>query len=86
MNTAPVIVGIVMGLTFGSPSYKVAISKGRRSFAPFAAILGLPLGLIGTIIVLCVPSTAEAKRLQAQRKAGETQIPADLHKEHNLPT
>jgi hypothetical protein len=63
-------------------SYKLAMSKGRKSFAPFAAIQGLLLGLIGLGIVACVRSTPEAKKLRADAKL---QVPPGLHEEHNLP-
>ena len=71
-----------MGVFWAFMSYKLAISKGRKSFAPFAAILGLLLGLIGLGIVACVRSTPEAKKLRAD--AQQRQVPPDLHEEHNL--
>jgi len=70
-----------MGVFWAFMSYKLAISKGRKSFAPFAAILGLLLGLIGLGLVACVRSTPEAKKLRAD--AQQRQLP-DLHEEHNL--
>ena len=72
-------------------SYKLAMSKGRESFAPFAAILGFLFGLIGFAIVACVRSTPEAKMRRAIAKAAipaapiELRVPPDLHEEHNLP-
>ena len=78
-----IVLGIVMGVFWAFLSYKVAMNKGRKSFAPFAAILGFLLGLIGLAIVACVRSTPEAKKLRADAK--ERQVPPALHEEHNLP-
>ena len=77
-----IVLGIVMGVFWAFLSYKVAMSKGRKSFAPYAAILGFLLGLIGFAIVACVRSTPEAKKLRAD--AQQRQVPLDLHEEHNL--
>ena len=77
-----IVLGIVMGVFWAFLSYKVAMSKGRKSFAPYAAILGFLLGLIGFAIVACVRSTPEAKKLSAD--AQQRQVPLDLHEEHNL--
>ena len=71
-----------MGVFCAFISYRVAMNKGRKSFAPYAAILGFLLGLIGLAIVACVRSTPEAKlRADAQQR----QVPPDLHEEHHLP-
>jgi len=78
-----IVLGIVTGVFWSFLSYKVATSKGRKSFAPYAAILGFLLGLIGLAIVACVRSTPEAKKLRAD--ARQWQGPPDLHEEHNLP-
>ena len=80
-----IVTGILMGVFWAFMSYKLAISKGRKSFAPFAAILGLLLGLIGLGIVACVRSTPEAKKLRAHAKAAKQQVPSAVHEEHNLP-
>jgi len=77
-----IVLGIVMGVFWAFLSYKVAMSKGRKSFAPYAAILGFLLGLIGFAIVACVRSTPEVKKLRAD--AQQRQVPLDLHEEHNL--
>ena len=79
----PIVIVIILGVVWAFSSYKLAISKGRKSFAPFAAIVGFLLGLIGLAIVACVPSTPEAKKLRAVAKAAK--VPPDLHEEHNLP-
>ena len=79
----PIVIAIILGVVWAFSSYKLAMSKGRKSFAPFAAILGFLLGLIGLAIVACVPSTPEAKKLRADAKAAK--VPPDLHEEHNLP-
>jgi hypothetical protein len=76
-------IGIIWGVVWAFSSYKLATSKGRKGFAPFAVILGFLLGLIGFAIVACVPSTPEAKKLRADAKAAR--VPPDLHEEHNLP-
>jgi membrane associated rhomboid family serine protease len=78
-------IGIIWGVVWGFSSYKLAMSKGRPSFARFAAILGFLLGLIGFAIVACVRSTPEAKRRRADAKAAKLQVPPDLHEEHNMP-
>ena len=70
-----------MGVFWAFLSYKLAMSRGRKSFAPYAAILGFLLGLIGFVIVACVRSTPETKKLRAD--AQQRQLP-DLHEEHNL--
>jgi len=72
-----------MGVFCAFISYRVAMNKGRKSFAPYAAILGFLLGLIGLAIVACVRSTPEAKRLRAG--AQQPLVPPGLHEEHNLP-
>ena len=77
-----IVLGILMGVFCAFISYRVAMNKGRKSFAPYAAILGFLLGLIGLAIVACVRSTPEAKlRADAQQR----QVPPDLHEEHHLP-
>ena len=72
-----------MGVFWAFLSYRMAMSKGRKSFAPYAAILGFLLGLIGLAIVACVRSTPEAKKLRTD--AQQRPVPPDLHEEHGLP-
>lgn len=79
----PIGIGIIWGVVWAFGSYKLAMSRGRKGFAPFAVILGFLLGLIGFAIVACVPSTPEAKKLRAGTKAAK--VPPDLHEEYNLP-
>ena len=84
-----IVIAIIMGVVWAFSSYRLAMKKGRKSFAPFAAMLGFLIGLIGLAIVACVPSTLEAKELRAQAKAAKAgltdpTIPPDLHEEHNL--
>jgi hypothetical protein len=66
-----IVIGIIWGVLWAFSSYKLAMSKGRKSFAPFAAILGFLLGLIGFAIVACVRSTPEAKKRRADAKAAK---------------
>src|SRR5579859_6719577 len=86
------VIAIIFGVVWAVSAYKLAVNKGRKSFAPFAAILGFLTGLIGLAIVACVPSTPEARKLRAQAKAAKAgptsrglQVPLGLHEEHNLP-
>ena len=77
-----IVIGIVLGVLWAVCSYRLAMSKGRKSFAPFAAILGFLLGLIGLGIVACVPSKAEAKKRRAD---ANLQVLPGVHEEDNLP-
>lgn len=78
-----IVTGIIWGVVWAFSSYKLAMSRGRKNFAPFAVILGFLLGLIGFAIVACVPSTPEVKKLRADAKAAN--VPPGPHEEHNLP-
>ena len=69
MSYVTYVIALIWAVAWAFGSYKLAMYKGRKSFAPFAAILGFLIGLIGLAIVACVPSTPEAKKLHAHAKA-----------------
>jgi hypothetical protein len=75
MAIIAVVVVVTTVLGFGLGKYK------GYSWSPYVgAILGFLLGLIGVVIIACIPSTPQAKALRAHAKAVKAGIiPAGEH-------
>jgi uncharacterized membrane protein YfcA len=72
MTPAQALVVLIFTVVFALIGYRVGVWKGRPSLG---ALLGMFLGLIGVVIMLCVPKTQEARiKKETQRLAAEQEV------------
>lgn len=57
-----------IAIGFGIAGWKVGLGRGRPWLG---ATLGALAGLVGLLILVCIPRTAEAKRQLAERRAAQ---------------
>ena len=65
MSSAQLLIWLVVAVGFGVAGWGIGKGKGRPALG---AWLGFLLGLIGIIIIACVPKTQAAKLAEAQRQ------------------
>jgi hypothetical protein len=69
MTPAQALVALISALVFALIGYRLGVWKGRPSLG---GLLGMFLGLIGVVIILCVPKTHEARiKKETRRLAAE---------------
>jgi len=64
MSSSQLLVALVVAVGFGFAGWGIGQGKGRPALGWW---LGFLLGLIGIIIIACVPKTQAAKLAAAQR-------------------
>ena len=65
MSSAQLLVWLMVAVGFGFAGWGIGKGKGRPALG---AWLGFLLGLIGIIIIACIPKTQAAKLAEAQRQ------------------
>jgi hypothetical protein len=65
MSSAQLLIWLVVAIGFGFAGWGIGKNKGRPTLG---AWLGFLLGLIGVIIIACIPKTQALKQAEEQRR------------------